>query len=706
MSADDHPDHDPSAEGEPDVHPDHDVEQRRLHEARRSLTAMQQRAAAVLRDAEATVAAENSVDSRVVASKVVERARALDVGDTSLCFGRIDHDPTIGDEERWYVGRRHIEDADGTPLIVDWRAPVAIPYYRATAADPMMLALRRRFSTDVDTLLAIFDEHLDDPDSTTAVGIADPVLAEVEADRSGQMRDIVATIAGEQDEIIRAPLDQAVIVQGGPGTGKTAVGLHRAAFLLFEHRLDLVEHRILVLGPSRVFLRYISAVLPSLGETAVVEATLESLFEANFRVRDVDSPEVARVKGERAMAEVLRRAIRQMASLPTEPVTIPIGSRILTYEPEALAAQVAEIWDRDVTVSTGRTALSAALVRDGWRQALQRGADPTEEPTVTAALRRSPDLTALLDALWPTVGAAALVRRVLGNRRARRAAGEGLIDPDRLDLIHRKPAGKVAEEPWTTADLPLLDEATALTVGVRRTYGHVVVDEAQDLSAMALRTVGRRARDGSMTVLGDLAQATAPGAASRWETVTDVLAEVVPGDELRPELRALTVGYRVPGPILSFANRLLPVVAPDVPPPVSIRARGLAAVDRLVADDVIVDTVVAELGRLTEIRATIGVVATDAVLDAVAPLLQAAGHAVSDTRRRVGLDEAIALVSPTTAKGLEFDATIVVEPAAFSSLVADDRAAGLRLLYVALTRSVQELVIVRSDDLPPELASD
>ncbi len=685
-------------------HPDHEAEQAYLRSARRALDAMIERADRVRRDAEASAAAEKTVDTRIVAAKAVQRSRSLDVGDLALCFGRIDHDPDLADDETWYIGRRHVEDTEGAPLIVDWRAPISIPYYRATAADPMTLALRRRFSTDVDELLAVFDEHLDDPTSTTAVGIADPVLAEVEAERSGRMRDIVSTIAGEQDEIIRAPLDRCVVVQGGPGTGKTAVGLHRAAFLLFDHREGLHEHPILVVGPSRVFLRYISSVLPSLGETAVTEATIESLLEAQFRVRATDPVEVAEIKGRAELAVVLRRLLRGMGRPLDDDVVIPIGSRRLTYTAAEVNALVDDLWDRSTTAQNGRAALTTALIRDGWRQALRRGADPTEEPTVSGALRRSPELAKLVDDLWPSVGPAVLVRRLLGNRRARNAATAGLLERADADLLHRSPAKKVGEEPWTVADLPLLDEATEQLSGVRRRYGHVVVDEAQDLSPMALRLVARRAERGSMTILGDLAQATAPGAADRWDVVVDHLRSAAPvDDDWAVEMRALTVGYRVPGPILEFANRLLPAVAPEVPPPISIRSRGLPAVDRRIGADEVIRTIRDEVARLGETRATVGVVAVDDVLDDLAAGFRSDGIAVSDTRRRVGLDEAIALVSPTTAKGLEFDATVVVEPADFER-VGVDRAAGLRLLYVALTRSVQELVIVRSGALPAELA--
>ena len=294
-------------------HPDHDAEQAYLHGARAALEAMVERSTRALEFSDRAVRDENTVESRIVRAHIADRRIAVDVGQVNLCFGRIDEDPveSLSDEpDRWYVGRRHIEDAGGDPVVVDWRAPVAIPFYRATAADAQGLALRRRFSCDGDLLVAIFDEHLDDPESVTAAGIPDPVLAEIERGRSGEMADIVATIAAEQDEIIRAPLRECVLVQGGPGTGKTAVGLHRGAFLLFEHREELSRSHVLVIGPNRVFLRYVRNVLPSLGETAVTQATVTSLLSSRLRVRADDEPAAAQVKGRAEMAEVIRRIAR------------------------------------------------------------------------------------------------------------------------------------------------------------------------------------------------------------------------------------------------------------------------------------------------------------------------------------------------------------------------------------------------------------
>ena len=318
------------------------AEQEHLFRARRCLTDMQARADRALAFGERAVRDEKTVDARITAHHLAQRVADLQLGELALCFGRIDDD----DDTTYHVGRRHIEDEGGEPVVVDWRAPVAVPFYRATVADPMDLTLRRRFTCDVDDLVALFDEHLDDPDAAVAAGIPDPVLAEIERGRTGEMADIVATIAAEQDEIIRAPLDELLVVQGGPGTGKTAVGLHRAAFLLYEHRATLSADRILVFGPSRVFLRYIANVLPSLGETAVTEATIDTILSASYPVRGLDTPEAAAAKGDLAMAEVLRRLALDKIRPPDDPVAVPLGVRRVIFTPEDVANAVRTALDR------------------------------------------------------------------------------------------------------------------------------------------------------------------------------------------------------------------------------------------------------------------------------------------------------------------------------------------------------------------------
>lgn len=675
-------------------HPDHATEQDYLHRARTALEAMVERSSRALDFADQRVRDEDSVDAKIARAHMIDRRAAVDVGDVALCFGRIDEDPVITDGDHWYVGRRHIEDAEGTPVIVDWRAPVAIPFYRATAADAFGLARRRRFSCEVDELVAIFDEHLDDPDSITAAGIPDPVLAEIERGRSGEMSDIVATIAAEQDEIIRAPLDECLLVQGGPGTGKTAVGLHRAAFLLFEHRAALSQSHVLVIGPNRVFLRYVANVLPSLGETAVSQATITSLLSARVRVRAEEPADVAEVKGRPEMAAVLRRLAEARIRAPADELVAPIGLRSVRFPPSTIEAAIATARDNDLPLNDAKNVFTEVLLRDARRQLIDRDVAQEDLARLLPELRKSDGFKKLVDKVWPSLSGAQLVRSLLGSPTNRKRAVEGLLSPDDAALLHRSSAKKIADERWTAADLPLLDEANAMTTGGGRTYGHVVVDEAQDLSAMALRAAGRRAAGGSMTILGDIAQATGVGAQTSWDAVTTGVG--IESEMVRR--RELTVGYRVPGPILDYANRLLPTTAPDITPSTSIRSRGAGA-EHFEVDAGAVATGVAELAAdLGGEWSTIGVIAMANRMDAVLAALAEAGLDAGDTRRTVDLDHAISVVDPRTAKGLEFDATIVVEPAEFVHLPN-----GLRLLYVALTRSVQRLLIVRSEPMPAPL---
>lgn len=676
------------------THPDHAAEQAYIHRARAALEAMVARSARALEFSEQRVRDEDSVDAKIARAHMADRRAAVDVGAVALCFGRIDEDPVITDGDQWYVGRRHIEDESGAPVIVDWRAPVAIPFYRATAVDAFGLARRRRFSCEVDELVAIFDEQLDDPDSISAAGIPDPVLAEIERGRSGEMSDIVATIAAEQDEIIRAPLDECLLVQGGPGTGKTAVGLHRAAFLLFEHREALSQSHVLVIGPNRVFLRYVANVLPSLGETAVSQATITSLLSARVRVRAEEPPEVVEVKGRAVMAEVLRRLATARIKAPTDEQTVPIGLRSLRFAPDVVAAAITTARDNDLPLNDAKGVFTEVLLRDARRQLIDRDVAQEDLARILPDLRTSDGFKKLVDKVWPSLSGAQVVRSLLGSPTNRRRAVDGLLSDEDAALLQRSNAKKIADEPWTAADLPLLDEANALTTGGGRRYGHVVVDEAQDLSAMALRAAGRRAAGGSMTILGDIAQATGVGAQTSWDAVTTGLG-IEAGIVRR---RELTVGYRVPGPILDYANQLLTVTAPDITPSSSIRDRGAGA-EHHVVDEIALAGTVAELAAdIGEEWATVGVVAMPDRMDEVLAALAAAGLAAGDTRRALELDQPISVVDPPTAKGLEFDVTIVVEPDAFTSLPN-----GLRLLYVALTRSVQRLLIVRSRPMPPPL---
>lgn len=686
-----------SAQGTDGDHRDHQAEQAYLNRARAALEAMVERSERALEFTEQRVRDEDSTDARIARAALAERRAAVDVGDVALCFGRIDEDPILTDGDQWYVGRRHIEDADGTPVIVDWRAPVAIPFYRATAADAFGLARRRRFVTEIDELVAIFDEQLDDPESITAAGIPDPVLAEVERGRTGEMSDIVATIAAEQDEIIRAPLDECLLVQGGPGTGKTAVGLHRAAFLLFEHREALAQSHVLVIGPNRVFLRYVSNVLPSLGETAVSQATITSLLSSRVRVRAEEPPAVAEVKGRAVMADVLRRLADGRIKPPKAQAEVPLGVRKLRFAPDTIEVAIKTARDNNLPLNDAKSVFTEVLLRDARQQLIDRDVSQEELAQLLPLLRRSEGFIKLVDKVWPNLSGPQLVRSLLGSPTNRKRAAEGLLTGDDADLLQRSSAKKIADEPWTEADLPLLDEANALTSGTGRRFGHVVVDEAQDLSAMALRAAGRRATGGSMTILGDIAQATGIGAQPSWDAVTTALGI----DPAMVRRRELTVGYRVPGPILDYANQLLAVTAPEITPSSSIRLRG-AGPEQHEVDTAAIPAMVAELaGGLGGDWSTIGVVCPDGHVDEVLAALRDAGLDAGDTRRVLELDHAISVVTPPMAKGLEFDVTIVVEPAAFSELPN-----GLRLLYVALTRCVQRLVVVRSQPMPAPLEPD
>ncbi|MCP3854638.1 MAG: AAA family ATPase [Actinomycetia bacterium] len=676
------------------AHPEHQAEQAYLHLAHDMLERMLEQVERVL---ESEQLAGQEFDSEVARAHLEARRRSLAVGSGPLCFGRIDHDVPVGsDPELWYVGRRHVEDEDGDPVVVDWRASVAVPFYRATWSDPQGLERRRRFSVEDRDLLDLLDEGFTDPDGAATGlggGVPDPLLAELGRARTGQMRDIVATIQAEQDQIIRAPLDELVIVQGGPGTGKTAVGLHRAAFLLFEHRDLLDRERVLVVGPNRVFLNYISQVLPSLGESAVVQATIEALVAVRWPVRATEPEDRARLKGDARMAEVIERSCLDRIQVPDDGIEARVGTVVVRIGSDELNELVAEAAARQAPFEVRRNGLRQRLTRLAHRRWTERTRGEQSVEWIEAQLRDDRAYQRKLAQLWPNLSAPAVVRRLFSNKAARKGAAADLLTSDEQALLQRSPAKKVSDEMWAAADIPLLDEAEGFLSGTTTTYGHLVVDEAQDLSPMAYRMLGRRTPRRSMTVLGDLAQATTPAARTSWD---DVLGDL--GNPDHAQKVELGVGYRLSEPILAYANRLLPEAAPDVRPSTSVRVEGPAPLVIEEGSETLLERLVAITSEAAQDWATVGVVAPDALLAAVGEALNAGGLTVARAGH-LGDHGAVTVLGAHEVKGLEFDAVIVTEP----GLIYTQGHNGARLLYVALTRAVQQLVVLHAQPLPPVL---
>jgi DNA helicase IV len=587
-------------------------------------------------------------------------------------FGRIDDE----DGDRWYVGRRHIEDELHNPLVVDWRAGIAAPFYRATGIDPLGLIFRRRFMMTEGDITSYLDEHLDDADeSGVGSGIPDPVLAEIGAARTGAMREIVATIQGEQDVVIRSPLEGCLVVQGGPGTGKTAVGLHRAAYLLFQHRRELVRTGVLVVGPNRVFLDYISNVLPSLGERSVQQQTLLDMCLPKVPVDGDDTVAVARLKGDARMAEVIARAARLSITPPVTAVRLPLGVRTVVIEPDEMADWIERALNSAVPINRRRVGLKAIMTNELRRRT---GKDAAKAD----ALRQA------LDKAWPLLQPKALVERLLGNAEVLAAAADGLYSPAEQELLLTRTGRKKA---WTPADQVLVDEANNQLNGPTSTVGHIVVDEAQDLSALALVALGRRCPSQSFTILGDLAQSTGAAGQSDWADVLRYLG--APPAQNRVE--HLTVGYRVPAPVLEVANRLLPMTGVTVPASRSARTDGAAPVTHLCAADELATTVVSALTELKHKHRLAAVIVPDRVRSAVEDALRAAGWEPVNRVQDVGRMD-VPVFSPEAVKGLEFDGVVLVNPGE----ILDETTRGARVLYVAMTRAVQDLILVSEMELP------
>ncbi|MEU3857156.1 AAA family ATPase [Streptomyces sp. NPDC028722] len=604
-----------------------------------------------------------------------------------LFFGRLDFgadDPEHGGQH-YHVGRVRITtDPAAPPLVVDWRAPVSRAFYQASAGDPQGVAVRRRFGWapgsrgDSADLTGLEDEHLGRGEARPG----DLLAREIERPRIGPMRDIAATIQPDQDDLVRAALADSVCVQGAPGTGKTAVGLHRAAYLLYTHPRRLTRSGLLILGPHRTFLSYIAEVLPSLGESGVRQATLLDEI-ARHPVTGTDTVPAATVKHDPRMAEVLRRAL--YARVSTEGVTdlaVPDGSYRWRVPAAELAAIVAEVRAEEPPYAVGRERVRTRVVRRLRDRAERRsGVLPA---SWTRRVERCRPLTAQLDAVWPRVRPEEVLARLLTDPAVLDRAADGLLDPEeRAALRWPRPPRSDKSARWSAADLVLLDELAGL-IEHPEGYGHIVVDEAQDLSPMECRAVARRAAFGSLTVLGDLAQGTTPWAARDWSVQLRHLgrpdAAVVP----------LTTGFRVPAAVVELANRLLPRLGVAVPPATSLRTDGELTLRP--TGDLLGTTVTAVRDALTR-EGSVGVVTADADTGPVRAALTAAGLAPAGPE---ALGARLAVVPASVVKGLEYDHVVAVEPAAV--VEAEER--GAHRLYVVLTRAVSRLDVVHTRPLP------
>jgi DNA helicase IV len=661
---------------------------------------------------------------------LVKRLTDLDLGNAALVFGRIDRYavgddgvPLDGDQiESFHIGRLAVADADAEPVVVDWRAPVAEPFYRATGRESMGLARRRHFAVEGRHLLGIEDElfgagHLgmghddglaqQDGPGQAGSGLRgySTLIASLEKGRTGTLGDIVATIQAEQDEIIRSPQAGVLVVQGGPGTGKTVVALHRAAYLLYTHRFPLEDQGVLVVGPNRVFLRYIEQVLPSLGESGIEQVVLADLVpDVRFAGRDdpPDTPLAARVKGDTRMSDVIDRAVTDRERPLRDDLVVPFRSGYVRLRAEDTIRIVKHARRRFRRHNAARRWVEGEV----WSAmaATWRGGDISPRD-VRADVRSRPEVREALERMWPLLTPAELLHDLFGSTALLRLAADGILDEFEYKALHRPRSASVADVRWTPADVALLDDAREV-LGPKpgkhgridetdeiRTFGHIVIDEVQDLTPMQLKMADRRSLNGSMTVVGDIAQATGPLAPDDWDDVLRYLPDRKP-----PRVIGLSVGYRIPAQIMELANRVMAVATPGLRAPESVRVGD--AQPRIRQADRLVDGVVDEVRavRADMSGGSVAVVAPDDLCDPISDALLAAGleHGRAAS---TGLDQSLTVVPVSVIKGLELDAVVVVEPAR----IVSDHEHGMRALYVALTRSTQRLSVVHTDELPAPL---
>ncbi|HEU5373536.1 MAG TPA: AAA family ATPase [Gaiellaceae bacterium] len=634
-------------------HPDLDAEQEYVDTAYDHLERMRT----------AVAGAADQVDGEIAQAAMdawaARRLRTFEDAEHGLCFGRLDFETIT---KPIYVGRRFVHDEAQRQLVVNWQAPAARPFYTATPNDPHGLTLRRRFRSEGRRLIDIADETLD---GTVVDGAAvdDFLLEELERDRAQHMRDIVATIQADQYRLITHDPDGVLVIQGGPGTGKTAVGLHRASWLVYTLGERIQRRGVLVVGPNRTFMEYVSHVLPALGEDMVEQRAVSELVDGVVPTRR-DPPDVAELKADIRLADVVRRAVElQLESEPVELVLRLEGSFVWVKARE-VGELVARARDQLGTGAAARERFRMSLLRRFYEEYGRiHGAGAVRSfEEVERALRATGYLDRVLKAAWPSIAPDRLVQRLYTSPTLLGEAEDGVLDDTEQRLLRRRGAG------WSDGDVALLDEARTALAEPPHAYGHVIVDEAQDLTPMQLRMVARRTREGAFTALGDVAQSTGPVRYSSWG---DVLPHVPHGEEAIVE--ELRHAYRVPREIMELALPLLEDIAPDVAPPIAYRTGAAAPVVlRVAKEDLLVDA----------LRAA---AAASEGLPAVIVPEELAGSVPSD--------ELVPVLTTREVKGLEFDHVVVVEPALIPK----------RELYVALTRPTKTLTILHAEDLPAGL---
>ncbi len=687
----------------------------------------------------------------VIEDAVAGRLSQLELGSSSLVFGRIDRAVTsntvtsntvtsntvtsstaktsadaqlpdaTGPSETFYIGRLAVADERQEPVVVDWRAPIAEPFFRATGGNPLGLLRRRHFVCRGRILSDLEDEifDLDALDGASANGDRPQLVAHgalyaaLTQRRDGQLRQVVATIQAEQDEIIRSPRKGILVCQGGPGTGKTIVALHRAAYLLYTYRFPLAGQGVLVIGPNRLFLRYVERVLPSLGEAGVHLFVLADLFNEIFpevRIRLADAPDVARIKGDARMSQVISNAVRDRQRPLRSDLRLDFGLGYVTLAASTSRAIVAEARRRFRHHNAGRSYVEQA-VYSAMSATHRRRPDPSK---LRERFARHPDVMAAFERMWPLLTPAQLLRDLYGSHALLRSAAAGALNEAEWEHLWRAREDSEDDYEWSDADVPLLDEAYAV-LGPRsrsrkrrsdtevRTYGHIVVDECQDQPPMALRMIARRSLNGSMTLVGDIAQATSAHAPSSWQ---EILAHL-PAGPLEPRLSELTLSYRIPQPSLELANQVLAAAAPGLAPPAAVRIEGSpprfvtahASLAQAVLETVMTESAALDGGNML-------VVSPLHHMNDIAALLEDAGvdfgRATAASRNATGaLHPHVTLAPVRLCKGLETDGVVVVEPAA----IVDDEPQGLRALYVALTRATKRVAVVSAQPLPEPLRS-